>query len=1221
MRTRTRWLALTALTAVLSANDVPAAPTEDDATPFGTALVAGERALADGKLDEARRQVDRALERDAKSPRAWNLRARWAEAAKDADEQAYALHRLHALLQAQKAPGSEVAAVRKRLEAADPVAKDLLGLDKTFVDRLFALAKEYEKAKRPHAAIRVYRQVLSIAPDRADVEAAIQRVSSAPDPSLAESAKPKDLLADVSEEWIAKHDAKHATWETRARIERANYVTETNAGYAVLVRAAEAMEQMNAFYRRFFRYGTEKDGKSVPKIALHLFKTHDEYLKLGKGPPVEWSGGQFTGDSVETSVDGGFESCVGTLFHEAAHQFVSLATSAAGWMNEGLASYFEGSRILANGTVVTNLPATHRLFPLVERMERGWMTSSADGIDPAKPSASDPPKAPTFRIVLENEYAWGPPWYAPTWGVVYWLWNAQDPADGRFLYRDVFRGYVDASGGKVGKSAIQAFEEVVLAHPAAPTKGVPEAKANKVRLPKTVDEVDEVWKDWLVALRDEQIGTAKPDRPWLAWARNAIVRKDWDDALELFERGLERTPEDVDLLLECADLLAGRMKNADRAAKLATEALRVLEAAPAPDAKRIAAIEARLDALDPRRASLERTNAELAAAAVSIAKRYADAGRPLMTMHAARTFSGDLGVPGLDALYEQAARSSGKTLALWRLAYDERSLAGWSPGSESVFRPYGTLLRAVFGEVEPDRWDAATLDCELVTSGDYSIEAEVHAEKGANALCGLVFGKKTATSYHALVLYPSGWVDLASFVGAGTPKVWRHEPLPRSTEPWRRLRVDVAGSSVDVSLDGRPLATQDYGDPDVLRGRFGLLAGRGRCEFRNVRTLSRARNDLGGAIERRLRLERARAAGRKPGDPWLGEVPPFPSSATWVQGKRERWDERGFVPTLLVLWARRQNDVMPLHAWLSDVAKRHADAGLEVVSVSQNDHPARLAEYLAKHAFPGAVANDHVDPRKSGFGDTFDAFGIGTRYELPRIVLLDLDGRVVWEGAPGFTVGVPWTPGTPSYLDTPLEELLAKRNAVRLRAWLADARGEADRESVRSGAIDARLGTRLAAARSLPGDVVPEVAWFAPRAKAIEDALAAFDATADAIVAKGGDPAVETLAAWGAALGKPVDGKSRGLRRAAQGAAASSWKTVLGLVERARKDLAGGATLDAATAPLLARLPTLAGRFPKALAETLKAALDAGDAAAAGKALEEAPRLPARWLAADVLAL
>ncbi len=147
---------------------------------------------------------------------------------------------------------------------------------------------------------------------------------------------------------------------------------------------------MNAFYRRFFRYGTEKDGKNVPRIALHLFRTHDEYLKLGKGPPVEWSGGQFTGDSVETAAGGGFDGMVGTLFHEAAHQFVSLSTTAAGWMNEGLASYFEGSRILANGTVITNLPANHRLFPLVQKMERGWMDSAIGRHLPRRPLEERP---------------------------------------------------------------------------------------------------------------------------------------------------------------------------------------------------------------------------------------------------------------------------------------------------------------------------------------------------------------------------------------------------------------------------------------------------------------------------------------------------------------------------------------------------------------------------------------------------------------------------------------------------------------------------------------------------------------------------------------------------------------------------------------------------------------------------------------------------------------
>ena len=92
----------------------------------------------------------------------------------------------------------------------------------------------------------------------ADPEA-IERIASAPDPSLAEDAKPRDLLADVDEQWIRQHDEQHSEWATRAKLERENYTTHTDAGYVVLVRAAEAMEQMSAFYKRFFRYGTPED--------------------------------------------------------------------------------------------------------------------------------------------------------------------------------------------------------------------------------------------------------------------------------------------------------------------------------------------------------------------------------------------------------------------------------------------------------------------------------------------------------------------------------------------------------------------------------------------------------------------------------------------------------------------------------------------------------------------------------------------------------------------------------------------------------------------------------------------------------------------------------------------------------------------------------------------------------------------------------------------------
>ena len=65
--------------------------------------------------------------------------------------------------------------------------------------------------------------------------------------------------------------------------------------------------------------------------------------------------------------------------------------------------------------------------------------------------------------MLENKYQWGPPWYAPTWGVVFFLYNYQDPVDGRYVYRKAFGEFIDKSGGRVGEGAVKNFEEVVLA--------------------------------------------------------------------------------------------------------------------------------------------------------------------------------------------------------------------------------------------------------------------------------------------------------------------------------------------------------------------------------------------------------------------------------------------------------------------------------------------------------------------------------------------------------------------------------------------------------------------------------------------------------------------------------------------------------------------------------------------------------------------------------------
>ncbi|MCB9916511.1 MAG: hypothetical protein H6828_15400 [Planctomycetes bacterium] len=1200
---------------------------QDDTSTYAGTLKAAERHLAQGHNDKARELLERVLERDHKAVEAWDLRARWAQAVGERDEEVYALHQALRLARVQGAADEALAARRARLVELDPVARELFALESDFLAKLMPVAERYEAQDRPHSAIRVLKQVLALDPENAAAQAAIERIASKPDPSLAGDAKPRDLFEGVSEEWIREHDAAHATWEARARLERENYTTYSDAGYEVLVRAAEAMEQMNAFYREFFRYGTEEDGHAVPKIGLNIFKSRDEYLKLGIGPPVEWSAGHFTGNYVECYIGaGGFEEMTGTLFHEAAHQFVSLATSAAGWLNEGLASFFEGTRILPNGTVLMNMPASHRLFPLAERMERGWMSSASDGLAPDDPNAT-PSTAPTFRIVLENEYAWGPPWYAPTWGVVYFLYNYQDPVDGRFVYRAAFQDYLDKSGGRSGDGAVEVFEETVLAHPLKPLKGVEGAGA--VKLPRTVEELDAVWKDWCLALRDELAGTREVARPYLAWGRYAAANGLVLVAKEHFEKGLAATPDDPALLEAFAELLAGELKDDDRAAKLVLEALRLRERETPPDEVELARLDRWLGKLDPKHRALVKLREDMAAAARTLVAHYEEAGLPMMVMDTAWRLGTRLELEDLFVDYERAVRACGKSLAIWDLAYNERDLEGWNEqGGEGAFRADGPLLQANFGAYDSEVHDYQFLTLDQVTSGDFSMEAKLQAERGEVGFAGFVFGQKSSTSFHGLFYVPGrkqaregtanpDYVDLMSSFGGGAPKIWRHEPIPEqaaaggtSAGSWRTLRLDVSGATVDFWLDGELCGTHEFASREVLQGKFGLVLGRGHASFRDVRYLARDGRDRASAIERELRMEPyAAAPGQAVGYSWIGQVPPFPHVERWVQGARESWVEHGPAPQLLVLFSQRQNDFVPIDGWLRALAETTRALDLGFVCVADPNDSATLAAYLADHALPGDVAVDFRAKNAAGIGATFEAFFVD-RFNLPRVLLLDVDQKVVWEGDPGVILGEGYAPPFETYVDAPLEELVEKRGLARRAAWRAawDARGL---DAMARGDL-AAAAPLLAEAAELDGAVFPEVARAQARRAALLADLDDVERVAAELEEAETEPALEVLLDWSEALGRPLDAKARKpFKRVLDGKRAKAWTSATKAVGRYvdKPKLPHAERLDA----LLERLGELEGRFPRELAADLTAARD--DEAACAALCAAAADRPRLWLA------
>ncbi len=1206
-------------------------------TSFARALNSAEEALDKGDLAAARAEIERALERDPKSSAAWALKARWAGAANERDTLVHALHRELALRIAQDTDKRELNAVRERLTALDPVAKDLFALREKYGKKLADVAEAFEQDGWNHSAISAHRQILTLDPENESSRAAIERLAAVSDPSLAEHARPADLLDGISDEWIVEHDRNHADWTHRAVLQREHYVTHTDAGNRVLVRAAEAMEQMNAFYRAFFGYGAEGDKRAVPRIELRIFKSSREYQRLGVGPPAKWSSGQFTGDAVEVHVGGagGFEEMIGTLFHEAAHQFVSLATNAAGWLNEGLASFFEGSRLLANGTVRMNLPANHRLFPLVERMQRGWMESASDGISPEDPEAI-PPKAPTFRIVIENDYEWGPAWYAPVWGVVYFLYNFQDPRDGRFVYRESFRDYVNKSGGLTGATAVERFEKAVLANPCSPTPG----ERTSIKLPKTISELDATWKEWLEKLRDEQSGRLRPQRPWRDWAHYAVRRGEVSDALELFEKGLDASPDDVSLLIAFGDFLV-REKRTDRAVQLYRRAAALLERDPSADTELAAAVDRSLRKTDPQASNLRAIREDLAAEAQAIAQRYLDEGLELQTMEVSWRLGVELSIPSLFQLFARAVEREGRSLSLWKLAYNEANLDGWNAAGNFVFKPAGEELLVENGTPSApllpvvDRRAASTeaqnlsyrfLTLDEVTTGDFSIEAEVQAIPSLSTFVGLVFGRKTANDFHALVFHPpaagrKGYVDLASFYGNGRRETWRQVALQGrgsgQESSWVLLRIDVIGRLVEMWLDGKPVASQEFPAPDVLRGGFGLLSGAGRARFRNIRYLSRSPLDPTAGFERAARLKTTptpagivRGGDRENKENWIGLLPPFPKVSRWMQEPRESWQEGFGFPQLLVLWSCAQNDSLPIDADLSELAQRYSEIGLKIVSIAAYGDDAQLAGYLKAHPFPGSLAIDSRQPPPSS-GGSFDLFHVD-RSRLPRALLFDVDGKVVWQGQPGSPANEALPSASP--LETALEDLIQRRRLRELSAWRERWKNEG---SLALAAGD--FGSVLTAwkeAEPFDRAVFPDVADALAKLERLEQACLAVESTLAAFTEQQREPALDVLRRWAAQIGTPL-AQTKEVRALERSANMKSWERALSLLKPALRRVGDGKPADLPES-LFQELEALSGRFVQEMRADLIQAKSDPDLLK--RILLEAETRPARWLAREYFA-
>ena len=874
-----------------------------------------------------------------------------------------------------------------------------------------------------------------------------------------------------------------------------------------------------------------------------------------------------------------------------------------------------------------NLPANHRLFSLVSRMKKGWMAEYDEGLED-DPNAV-PAKAPTFRHVMENRYTWGPPWYAPTWGVVYFLYNYQDPVDGRYVYRAAFQDFINRSGGRVGKGAVKNFEEVVLASPAPAYKGVKRGKdAPEVELPQTIDELTELWKSWCLQLADEQVARIEVRRPYKQWGRYAVENEDFVVALEHYEKGLVEYPDDPEMRTEFADLLADHFGAPDRAVKLLTEALEIYRGADEVDAKAVSRIEKKLGKLDESFDSLAEVEEELAAAARGVVQRYQAAEMPMMVMDTSRRLGTELGITDLFQTYGEAFREVGRPLAIGKLAYNEFDMEGWNvAGVDDVFSSDGVTLKAEFGSYNSRDFDYRVMTLDEVTSGDYTFEAEFQARSGGSNFCGFAFGRKSPANFHGALYFPpkkkavegtanSGFLDLTTFYGDLDFNTWRHVPIPApeqtgsSSDRWSRMRIDVTGRFVDLWFDGELVATHAFPSTDVLRGSFGLITGNGLARFRNVRFLARNAGDPLTMVEREVALESLESAGDEGASgsgSFLGKVPPFPLVEEWVQGERSGWDDRGSVPQLFVMWSIAQNDIVPIDRWLAHLASDQEKIGLEIVCLASPNDLDQLEGYLQSHPFPGVVG---VDQRlDEGIGDTFEMYDLG-RYNLPRLILLDTDQRVVWEGDPGFKGGRPSGPPFETFLDDPLAELTESRNLIEMTTWRNEWVGVA-RPALAAGDL-ASAAPSLIRSEELDRRASRDVAYAQNQLRALQAQFAALASTAESFVGERTEPAAEVLLEWAEVLEHDISRKERKLMSPALSSDhTDDWEAALKELKKYKKDDAGKA------AKLLEKLGGLAGRFVEELRTDLTTALEAREFERFMELCKDAPERPRRWLAAE----
>jgi tetratricopeptide (TPR) repeat protein len=627
--------------------------------------------------------------------------------------------------------------------------------------------------------------------------------------------------------------------------ESQRYKLVANLEPELVTRVGELMDSLFGFYVQVFFDGELGRARGA-KATIRIHGTREDMLKDwqgGPGPEGWWSSGENAVHCYDsrTNGSGSLDWMLETLYHEASHQFTSLLSQGGfvpAWLNEGTASFFEGTVAMADNRVLWPEAAEKRLASLCAELAK------PDGVRARQVVAYDSPAS-----YPATYYAFG-------WGLVYFLQQYEDKDTLALVYRPLYAQYmreVLQSGG----GSMPVFERVFLG-PNSPLKHT------------RFEDFERDWTRWILEeLRplhgsDARARELRLARMRACLERAALAPKEGKQApvpeSELLNRALSHLEfvraridkadkPDGELLVLQAEILE-RLKRPQAAAPLLEDALELAARDKFElDEARRTELENRLKRLDSKNATLRTArirSRELARSVGGLLKDYVDAdpGLPLRAYTLAALSSGILRED--ESLRRRADELREEARKLGLLLGSIRELAGPRATWKTVFAqpPKAFNPAGAEGAIE---LSSVRLHGEMLTTvsavGEYEVRArlERRGRIELGAAHGLVIVGRPDADWYAVGIDEKGqgglWTVRVTARGGTVAKRLAMMKLEKPVQEGETLELAVRvfpDGRVELRAGNRAVVSDKIPLDGAVPRHCGVFVKNGAATFREA---------------------------------------------------------------------------------------------------------------------------------------------------------------------------------------------------------------------------------------------------------------------------------------------------------------------------------------------------------------------------------------------------